>query len=574
MRTPAEIVELLAELEHHIADDLEAQDLDFKAWVEGSLKDAVSQVVDMAVCMVNGGGTVVFGVADRVIGRPRAILGVPLTVDVDQLRRSVYDKTDPKLLPEFEELAVPEGTGRLLLMQMHPGMPPHTDTKGKGSIRIGKECQPLTGSLRKSLSVETGDTDFTAETLEGDVQAYLSAAAMERLRDQARRERAPEDLLRLGDRDFLESLRLMRGGHLTRAGLLLAGKEESLREHTRSACWTFLRMRSDTEYSERREGLEALPLALARIEDQIMANNPIHTVQQGMFHFEYRTYPEVALREGLMNAFCHRDYRLAGPILVKHYPSMIEILNPGGFIGGVRPDNILNHGPAPRNPLLVEALIALRLVNRSNLGVRRMFTAFLLEGKEPPLISEAGEAIRLVFYNTAFSAALRQFVAEEEQAGRLLSTDHLLVMHHLLRHPEITGSDASSLTQRTDREARETLTEMERHFGYLDRGGSGRGSYWSLRPSLHERLALPGHSGRDTRLDWEAAKTRVLSLLKQRAERGEPGLTNQDLRQITRLGRKDIVALMAELRAEDLHLIHPGLGRSARHVYVLHNPPE
>jgi len=188
------------------------------------------------------------------------------------------------------------------------------------------------------------------------------------------------------------------------------------------------------------------------------------------------------------------------------------------------------------------------------------------------LISEAGEAVRLVFYNTAFSATLRQFVAEEEQAGRLLSTDHLLVLHHLLRHPEITGSDASALTQRTDREARETLTEMERHLGYLDRGGSGRGSYWILRPSLHERLAPSGHPERDSRLDWEAAKTRVLSLLKQRAEKGEPGLTNQDLRQITLLGRKDIIALMAELRAEDIHIAHPGLGRFARHVYHLTSP--
>jgi len=573
MRTISEIANLLDELNIQIADELEGQDLDFKEWNPRSLDDATRLAVDMAICMANGGGgTVVFGVADKVVGRDQAVRGVPLNVEVNSLRKRIYDQTDPKLTPHFEELSVPEGTGRLLVMQVLPGLPPYTDTSGRGRIRIGKDCQPLTGSLRKGLSVETGETDFTADTLEGDIHPYLSAAAMERLRDQARRERAPEDLLRLGDRDLLENLRLVRGGHLTRAGLLLAGKEESLREHSESACWTFLRMRSDTEYSDRREGLEALPLALARLEDQIMANNPIHTVQQGMFHFEYRAYPEVALREGLMNAFCHRDYRLSGPILVKHHLSRIEIFNPGGFIGGVRPDNILNHGPAPRNPLLVEALIALRLVNRSNLGVRRMFTAFLLEGKEPPLISEAGEAVRLVFHNTAFSAALRQFVAEEEQAGRLLSTDHLLLMHHLLRHPEITGSDASALTQRTDREARETLTEMERHLGYLDRGGSGRGSYWSLRPSLHERLALPGHSGRDPRLDWEAAKTRVLSLLKQRAERGESGLTNQDLRQITRLGRKDIVALMAELRAEDAHLAHPGLGRFARHVYHLTLP--
>jgi ATP-dependent DNA helicase RecG len=575
MRTLADIIELLVELEHRIADELEAQDLDFKEWNGRSLDDATRLVVDMAICMANGGGgTVVFGVADKTIGRTNAILGVPPTVDVNLLRKRVYDQTDPKLTPHFEELVVPEGTGRLLVMQVLPGLPPFTDTSGRGRIRIGKDCQPLTGSLRKGISVDTGETDYSAETLPGEISSHLSASAMEQLRNQARQEKAPEDLLRQGDVDFLGGLRLIRDCQLTRAGLLLAGREESLRRHAGTPGWTFLRMASDTDYTERRDGLEAFPLALARLEDQIMADNPIHTEQRGLFHFEYRTYPELALREGLLNAFCHRDYRLGSPILVKQFPGRLEITSPGGFIGGVRPDNILHHPPAPRNPLLVEVLIALRLVNRSNLGVPRMFKAFLLEGKEPPSLSEAGDAVRLVFFKTEFSGPLRHFVAQEEQMGRPLSADHLLLIHHLLRHAEITGPEASVLIQRSDQEARETLTEMERHLGYLDRGGTGRGSYWSLRQALHARLALPGHPERDRRLDWEAAKTRILSLLKQRAERGEPGLSNQELRQITRLGRKDIVALMTELRAENSHLLHPGLGRFARYVYTLNVPPE
>jgi hypothetical protein len=36
----------------------------------------------------------------------------------------------------------------------------------------------------------------------------------------------------------------------------------------------------------------------------------------------------------------------------------------------------------------VDALARLRLVNRSNLGVGRMFEALLIEGKEQPLIVE------------------------------------------------------------------------------------------------------------------------------------------------------------------------------------------
>jgi|WetSurMetagenome_2_1015567.scaffolds.fasta_scaffold09626_2 predicted HTH transcriptional regulator len=47
----------------------------------------------------------------------------------------------------------------------------------------------------------------------------------------------------------------------------------------------------------------AIPVAIARLLDHVMANNPITTVEHGPFHFEYRTYPEIALREAIMNAF-------------------------------------------------------------------------------------------------------------------------------------------------------------------------------------------------------------------------------------------------------------------------------
>jgi predicted HTH transcriptional regulator len=126
MRTVSDISTLLDELDEHIADDLEGQDLDFKQWDAHSREAAVKTVVQMAVCMANGGGgTVVFGVKDRVKGRANAILGVPPEINTDRLKMSVYNQTDPKITPVFETLPVPEGTGRLIVMHIYPGMPPY-----------------------------------------------------------------------------------------------------------------------------------------------------------------------------------------------------------------------------------------------------------------------------------------------------------------------------------------------------------------------------------------------------------------------------------------------------------------
>lgn len=568
MRTPAQIHNLLDELEERTADDLEDQDLDFKSWPDRSVNEALKIVVEMAICFANGGGgTVVFGVEDRVRGRARAIRGVPLDVSVNQFKRAVYDRTDPKLTPAFEEIAVPEGTGRLLVMQIYEGLPPYTDTSGQGKVRVGKECQPLTGTARRRLLQETGESDFSAAIIPGDPQTLISPVALEQLRLAAQRERAPEELLGMTDLDLLDALGVLRQGQLTRAGLLVAGREEALREHLPTYVWTYLPMRSETDYDDRLDSREAIPIALQRLNDRIGPANPITTITHGFFHFEYRTYPEIALREAIMNAFSHCDYRLPGPILIKQYSHAIEISNPGGFIGGITPENILHHRPVPRNPHLVEALIRLRLVNRSHVGIPRMFSALLAEGKEPPRIAAPGEAVIVTFVASEFSPAFRAFVEGESRRGRRLGVDHLLILHFLLSHAEIDLATARRVCQRTEDEARDLLNHLEHELGYLERGGTGRSTYWCLRPDLYRELGGTGHPERHTRIDWEAAKTRVLSVLHQRSRRDEPGLTNTEVRRITYLGREQAKRLMDELRREGQAQVG-GRGRSARWHYA------
>ena len=568
MRSLRDIEQLLNDLSECCADELEDQDLDFKEWDGSSMKKAVRTVIDWAICMANGGGgTVVFGVADKVKGRSHAIVGVPPEVDINRLKLAVYDATDPKITPVFEELRMPEGTGRLLVMQVHPGMPPYTDTAGRGTIRVGKNCKPLTGTLRRKIAVETGENDLTALPVEAPISTLLSPSAMEKLREIAAHEHAPAELLRLGDEELLDAIGVLRHGRLTRAGVLLGGSSAAIHEHIPAYVWTHLRMAGDTEYTDRADGRDAIPIALLRVLDRILADNPIQTVRQGLFHFEYRTYPEIALREALLNALCHADYGVASPILVKQHSDRIEITNPGGLIGGITPENILHHTPATRNPCLVDALVRLRVINRSNLGVQRMYTALLIEGKEPPRIEDLGEALRLTFRASKLSPSFRAFVAEEGRKGVVLSVDVLLIFQHLLCHPEIDTATAARLCQRSPGVARDVLSRMERDLGYLDRGGSGRGTYWTLRIQEHARLAAPGDVDRDRRIDWEAAKTRVHSALKQRARRGEPGLANAELRRLTLLSRAQVKRLMAELANEGTAVVK-GRGRAARWLYA------
>jgi ATP-dependent DNA helicase RecG len=570
MRELTEIRSLLDRLEEVEADALETQDLDFKEW-PAEPRQAIKLAVDIAICMANGGGgSVVLGVRDRVVGRAKAILGVPPETEIHQLKRDIYERTAPKLTPDIHELHVLEGTGRLLVMQVHGGLSPYTNTAGAGTVRKGNACVPLTGDLREKLMVERGDADFTAAIVPEPAQSLISAAAMERLRDQARQEQAPTDLLRKSDLDLLGAIGVLRDGQLTRAGLLIAGQAEAIGRHLPNFGWTHERMKSATAYDNRADGRDenalALPLALAAIEARINADNPISTIEHGLYHFEYRAYPTIALREALLNALTHLDLRLASPVLVKQYPRRLEITNPGGLVGGITSANILHHPPLARNLQLVQALARLRLVNRSNLGIGRMFEAMLVEGKEPPLIIDEESAVRVVFKRQETARPFREFIAEEGKTGRTLDVDHLLVLRYLLSHPEIDTSTAAELCQRRDAEMRDILDEMVQIFDYLERGGAGRGSWWRMKPALHRRLEGLGHAERDQRIDWDVAKTRVLNMLKQRARRGEPGLTNAGIREVTAYDRQQVNRLIHELEAEGVRM--QGHGRGSCYTYI------
>ncbi|MFY9180132.1 MAG: ATP-binding protein [Venatoribacter sp.] len=568
MRTASEINELLSLLNTSIADELEGQDLDFKLWDTASRDKSVKTAVHMAVCMANGGGgTVVFGVADRVVGRANAIIGVPPEIDSNILKKAVYNQTDPKIIPIFEELQVPEGTGRLLIMQIHPGMPPHTDTAGRGSIRVAKDCVPLTGSMRRKIAVETGETDYSAEPVAPISASLLSPSALEVLRQQAKKENAATDLLQVDDITLLDRLHLIKNNQFTRAALLLAGNEQAIRDYLPGYNWTFLQMLSDTDYGVRDDRISALPIAIQRIEELLTPFNQITTYKQGMFHFEYHTWPQIAVREALMNAFCHADYRIGGPIIVKLYDDKLVFSNNGGFIAGITPSNILHHQPAARNPLLVEALTRLRLVNRSNLGISRMFASLLVEGKEAPIIREVGDSVQVIFPKRELNPAFRMFVAEENDKGRMLAVDELILLQYLQQHNEVDASTAAALSQRSENEIKEKLASLVKN-GYLEQGGHGKGSYWSIAPSLYRKLVDDDTNNESRRrIEWDAAKTRVLSMLMDRAKRGEPGISNQEIRQVTKFSRSHALRLIKELQDENPEQVCKQ-GQAAHTTYI------
>lgn len=553
MRSREDILKLLDQLNEHIADDLEGQDIDFKEWIERSLNDSINLAVKMAVCMANGGGgTVVFGIKDKVKGRDKAILGVPPTVDAYMVQKSIYERTDPHITPVFDWIEVPEGYGRLLVMTIYPGMPPYTETNGSATIRVGKDCKPLTGSMRNELFVKTGVSDFTLNLVDAPWKECFSAVAMERVRTMMAEEHAPDTLLKMSDEDLLRSIGALKDGKLTFGGLLLVGNTEALSRYIPNHRWDFRRMISSTDYSIKDGQNTAIPVGLYEIERYMATDNPATTIEVGFLHPEFSTYPKIALREALLNAFVHRDYRIPGSVMLKHYKDKLILTNPGGFIGGISPDNILHHPPVARNSHLADLMDRLRLVNRSNLGVPRIYKSLLIEGKEPPQYAEIGECVELTLIASTIVPEFRSFIKQLNSKGIDVDVDHLIILNYLLRHREIDTYNAAHICQRSIEQIRETLSYMENNLKLIKSGGTIKKKYYTLTREVYSMLEKAVDYYRDKRLDKESIKMRILSILKERT------LTNMEIRQMTGMSRQQVVRLMKELEEQGVKIENKG----------------
>ncbi|MGB4440946.1 MAG: ATP-binding protein [Coriobacteriia bacterium] len=568
--TEDEILAILPQLDERPASRLEGQRLDFKRWIDRSVADSVTMIIGASVCMANGGGgCVVVGVDDKVVGRDASVVGVPLKVDPCLIADSIACRTSPRLSAVVEQIVVEYGTGRLIAVTV-PGCQGSytTTTDGRSWKRVKDECLPMTPDLVVDHLQTRGVLDRTAEALAAPLSDVLSPSAVEQLRAIAVLE-APSDLLEQSDEQMLSALGVVRDGRPTVAAVLLAGTEAALREFVPAYKWTFLRMQGPVDYIDRADGADALPVAVRRITDRIMLDNPIDTVRHGLLHLEFRKFPELAIREALLNAFGHADYSVPAPIVVEQCADRLAISNPGAFIGGVTPANILRHGSVARNPCLMEALAKLRLVNRTHLGVRRMYREMLLDGKEPPIWDGTGSIVRVVMLGQRISPAFRVFIDEEDSAGRSLEIEDMLLVQHLCRHAEVTTLAASHLTQETVEECRRRLSRLTLERGYLTRGGSGKGTYWRLTRNVHTRIGGAGIPDRDSRIDWSAARSEVLSALERRARHGERGLTNAEIRQITAYDRSQVKRLMVELRSEGSVLLD-GRGAGATYYHSSH----
>ncbi len=106
--------------------------------------------------------------------------------------------------------------------------------------------------------------------------------------------------------------------------------------------------------------------------------------------------PEEALRESLINALVHRDYRSTAYTQIHIFHDRLEIVNPGGLVPGVTLKE-LGRISRPRNPLLFALLHRMELVEHIGSGIKRIRQSMRDYLLSPPRIEAGADWFAITF---------------------------------------------------------------------------------------------------------------------------------------------------------------------------------
>lgn len=339
------------------------------------------------------GGTLVIGVQDD-----GAVVGVTDALrEQERLASSIAENIRPIMMLDIG-LASCEDKTLLLVRVPHWRGPFYLRAEGPQNgvyVRVGstnRRADPaLLSEMQRTIAGLSFDqmpcSDLAADDLDPErIQHYFAAIG------------------RAASQSYLESLGVLvaQAGRLTPSygGLILFGRDaprQRLFPDARVSCARF-RGADRVDFLDRLDIDGTVLDALEEAPKFIRRNTRLAARIVTMRRQDIPEYPEVALREILVNAVAHADYSLSGmPIRVAIYADRLVVENPGVLPFGMTLEDLKAGVSRIRNRVIVRVLRELGLVEEWGTGYRRVMQACVEGGYPTPIWQELGAAFRVIF---------------------------------------------------------------------------------------------------------------------------------------------------------------------------------
>ena len=351
----------------------------------------------MAAFANTDGGVIVIGV--NLSGRPS---GEVLVDEVEAVLGQATIQCRPPVEVDWQQYELPGGT--VVALRVARSHELHALSDGRVLIRQRTENRPMSGEAIRHLAATKSAGDFEIDTvpssslLDFDRRVLEEYLARHAERGRPVKERLEDHLIDIGA--------MTEDGTATVAGLLLFGKRPQT--YLPQSGVVFVKFRGKDPRGrdglagyDRRVALEgAVPRLMEQAWQLVWDTMKVEAVVTGLKRQELPEYPQFAVREALINALCHRDYRLKGRrVEIRMYEDRLEVISPGGLPGYMTLDNLVEEHFS-RNPRLVAGLFQWGYIEELGLGIDHMIEEMLQFGHPPPEFQATPYSFTVKLYNT------------------------------------------------------------------------------------------------------------------------------------------------------------------------------
>jgi len=433
----------------------------------------VQPLAETLVAFANSdGGTILIGVDET-----GQATGQVYEDEVEVALRAAVQECRPPVDARWHQAAAEEGLAFAIFVARSPEL--HSLADGRVLVRAGTENRPLSGEQIRQLAATKSTGDFEAEPAPGarreDFDDEVIAEFVAKWEERQHREwtRPVDDLL-------LEVGALDENGRPTVAGVLLFARNPQA--FLPQSGLTFVKFvgtlpRGETGqpgYGRREEIGGPLARIIQRTWEVVGEEMRTGAVVTGLERQERTEYPVAAVREALVNAAAHRDYRLGGRrIEVRMFTDRMEITSPGGLPGFITVDNIVEEHFS-RNPRVVSSLYQWGYIEELGLGVDLMIEEMVRAGHPVPRFKDTPYSFTVTLYNVRERAPLPTWT-------RTMNERQAKALAYVQEHDRITNREYRTLCPDVSAETlRLDLADLVER-GILLKIGERKGTYYILK---------------------------------------------------------------------------------------------
>lgn len=352
----------------------------------------------------SNGGTIYIGIADN-----GDIIGLE---DTDQAMLQVTSMVRDAVKPDvtmFVDLEIVEFKQKSVLkITVQKGTHAPYYLQGKGIrpegvfVRHGAASIPAsTDAIRDMIIASDGQRYETRRSL----QQELTFNSLEDIFAKKK--------IKLEEQQYMTLGLKTRDGIFTNLALLLS--EECPHELKIAV---FAGTSKTAPFQNRREFSGSLLTQMKEAYAMLEQYNQLGASFNGLMRSDQRDYPEVALRESLLNCIVHREYSYSGSTLINIFHDRIEFVSFGGLVQGLNLEDLKLGVSECRNEKMAAIFYRLKLIEAYGTGIPKIYESYQGSGLEPKL-EASDHAFRITLPN-------RNFKTDQASPFAQANNNHLL----------------------------------------------------------------------------------------------------------------------------------------------------